>query len=83
MEKFDTLKPDNEITVKIFGPEGNTLYETTKSGYHNLDGAISDAIENAGLQINPEDCVFEVTNNTSEVSHKYRINAHGNLKLIV
>ena len=79
----DLLKRDDEVTVTIYGPEDKCLYKSSKTGYHTLDEAVRDSIENANLQINPEDCVFEVTNNTNGVSHKYRINAHGNLKLIV
>lgn len=83
MEKFDTLRLGNEVTVTILGPDDSHLYESTGSGYHSIEAAIQGALENANLNVNPEDCVFEVTNNDTGVSHKYRINAHGNLKLIV
>lgn len=83
MEKSDSLKTDNEVKVVILGPDDSTLYESTNTGYHNIESAINNALENASLNVNPEDCVFEVENLTSGVSHKYRINAHGNLKLIV
>lgn len=83
MEAFDTLKRDDEVTLSIYGPEGNRLYETTNTGYHSIESAINDALSSASLDVNPEDCVFEVTNKTTDVSHRYRINAHGNLKLIV
>lgn len=83
MEKSDALKLEDQVTVTIWGPDGSRLYEATNDGYHSIEAAISEAVDNAGLQLNPEDCVFEVTNNTTNVSHKYRINAHGNLKLIV
>ena len=83
MEKSDFLKPEDQVTVTIYGPDGSRIYDATASGYHNIETAINDAIANAGLEINPEDCVFEVTNLGTDVSHRYRINAHGNLKLIV
>lgn len=83
MEKFDSLKPNNQVTVTILGPDDSKLYQSTNSGYHNLESAVSDAIENAGLKLDPKDCVFEVTNDTTKVSHKYRLNAHDNLKLII
>lgn len=83
MEKSDFLRPDNLVTVTIWGPDGSRLCQSTNTGYHSIDVAIKDAIANAGLQVNPEDCVFEVANLTTDVSHRYRINAHGNLKLIV
>lgn len=83
MEKFDSLKPDNQVTVTILGPDDSRLYQATNTGYHSIEEAIREALANAGLEINPEDCVFEVSNLTTDVSHRYRINAHGNLKLIV
>ena len=83
MEKFDSLKPDNQVTVTILGPDDSRLYQSTNTGYHNIETAIRNALDDANLKINPEDCVFEVSNQDTGVSHKYRINAHGNLKLIV
>lgn len=83
MKTIDSLKRDDEVTVAIYGPDDTCLYSSTAKGYHSIEQALSEAIDNAKLEINPEDCVFEVTNKTTAVSHKYRINAHGNLKLIV
>lgn len=83
MENFDTLKLDNEVKVTIYGPDGAKLYESTGKGFHNIESAINQALENATLNVDPEDCVFEVSNLTTGVSHRYRINAHGHLKLIV
>ena len=83
MEKADLLKPDDKVTITIFGPEGNSLFESTDNGYHTLDQAVNNAISKANLNIDPEDCVIEITNHHTDVTHKYRINAHGHLKLIV
>lgn len=83
MEKADYLRPEDQVTVTIWGPDGSRLYQSTGTGYHNIETAIQEALANAGLTVNPEDCVFEVSNPDNGVSHKYRINAHGNLKLIV
>lgn len=83
MENFDSLKLGDQVKVTILGPDGGQLYQSTNTGYHSLESAISDAVSNANLEVNPEDCVFEVTNLTSDVSHRYRLNAHGHLKLIV
>lgn len=83
MEKIDSLKLDNEVKVTVFGPDGGELYKTTGSGFHSIEAAISQTLASAQLTVNPEDCVFEVDNETTGVSHRYRINAHGNLKLIV
>ena len=83
MEKMDSIKPDNEVSVIIWGPEGTELYKSNGNGFHTIEGAIKETIDKANLNINPEDCVFEVSNRTTSVSHRYRLNAHGNLKLII
>ncbi|MBD5280357.1 MAG: hypothetical protein HDS35_07425 [Bacteroides sp.] len=83
MEKFDSLKSEDQVTVTIWGPENSRLYQSTNSGYTSIEEAVRIAIANAGLIISPEDCVFEVTNQESLVSHKYRLNADGNLVQIV
>lgn len=83
MEKFDSLKSEDSVTVTIWGPEDSRLYQSTNTGYHSVEEAIRIALENAALVVKPEDCVFEVTNQNTFVSHKYRINAHGNIVLII
>ena len=82
MEKADTLKLEDKVRVLIFGPEGNELSDFEGSGFHSLDVAIESALSRANIGINPEDCVFRVTNETTGVSHRYRFNAHGHLKLL-
>ena len=83
MERTDLLKSDEQVTISIFGPDNSCLYKSTGTGFHTLDEAVKEILTKADIQINPEDCVFEITNDDTGVSHKYRINAHGNLKLIV
>lgn len=83
MEAIDSVKTNDRVTVTILGPDDSRLYQATDTGFHSIEAAISAAVENASLTVNPEDCVFEVANDTTGVSHKYRINAHGHLKLIV
>lgn len=83
MEKSDALKREDQVTVTIYNPDGSPTYQTSGTGFHSIEAAISEAIGGAGLKVNPEDCVFKVSNDTTGVSHRYRINAHGNLKLIV
>lgn len=82
METFDSLKPQDSVSVTIWGPEGSRIYQSTNTGYRSVEEAVSIAIKNAGLMISPEDCVFEVRNDETLVSHNYRLNAHGNLVLI-
>ncbi len=83
MEAFDSLKPQDPVSVTIWGPDDTRLYQSTNTGYHSVEEAIRIALANAGLVVSPEDCVFEVTNQDTLVSHKYRYNAHGHLVLIV
>ena len=83
MEKTDLLKREDQVTVTILGPQGESLYQTTGTGYHTIDEAVREVLAQANLEVNPEDCVFEINNQTSGVSHSYRLNAHGHLKLIV
>ncbi|MCH5229498.1 MAG: hypothetical protein J1F12_05825 [Muribaculaceae bacterium] len=83
MEKFDTLRLGNEVTVTIWGPDGSCLYKSTSDGDHTIEGAIEKALSEANLKVDPEDCVFEVKDHSTGVAHRYRINAHGHLKLIV
>ena len=82
MEKFDSLKPEEQVTVTIWGPEGSRLYQSTNSGYRTIEEAINLAIKGAALVVSPELCVYEVTNQETLVSHRYRFNADGNLVLI-
>ena len=83
METMDSIKIGDKVTVTIWGPGNSSLYKFSGTGFHSLETAIAAAISEANLEINPEDCVFEVTNDTTEVTHRYRLNAHGNLKLII
>lgn len=83
MEKADLLKPEEEVTITVFGPDGATLYKSTGKGYHRVEEAVEQTVNEANLDTNPENCVFEIYNHSTGVSHRYRINAHGNLKLII
>lgn len=82
METFDSLKPQDQVSVTIWGPENSRLYQSTNTGYNTVEEAVRIAINNAGLIVSPEDCVYEVRNDNTLVAHKYRFNANGNLVLI-
>lgn len=83
MEAIDSLRTEDQVKVTIYGSDGASLYQSTGTGFRSLEAAINNALENASLAVNPEDCVFEVANLQTDVTHRYRINAHGHLKLIV
>lgn len=83
MKTIDSLKTADHVTVTVWSPENTRLYRSTGTGFRSIEAAIKDTLEHASLTVNPEDCVFEVANQQTGVIHRYRINAHGNLKLIV
>ena len=83
MENIDSLKLGDLVTVTIFGPDNSILFKTTKNGFHSLESAVENAISESNLDVSPKDCVFEVKNDSTGVSHRYRLNAHGHLKLII
>lgn len=81
MKTIDSLHTADQVKVTVQSPEGKEIYQSTQTGYHNIEAAVEQAAANIGA--NPEDCVFEVANLTTGTTHRYRINAHGHLKLIV
>lgn len=83
MEKSDLLKIGDKVTVTILDPDNNVLYTGSDTVFHQIEQAITDTFKKSGLTIDPKDCVFEVSNDETGVSHRYRLNAHGNAKLIV
>lgn len=83
MREIDFIKPNDEVKIVIWGPDGNRLFESTNSGFHNLEMAVNNAVADSKLEINPEDCVFEISNLTTGITHRYRLNAHSHLKLII
>ena len=83
MEEKDSVRIGDEVTVSIFGPDGSLLYKTTKKGCHSIENVVEEAVSQSNIEISPEDCVFEVDNLTTGVSHRYRLNAHGHIKLII
>lgn len=83
MEEMDAIRREDKVLVTVWGPSGNCLYKSTNDGYHSLENAIQDTLSKSDIGINPEDCVFEVSNLSTGISHRYRLNAHGNIKLII
>ena len=79
MEKFNSLNPSDEITVTIWGPENSRLYQSTNSGYTSVEEAVRIALANAALIVKPEDCLFEITDQNTFVSHTYRLSPNYDL----
>ena len=80
---IDSLKRDDRVVITVYDAEGKPVYKTEGVGFHSLDQAIGGVIAEAGLSSEAENCVFEVRIDTTGVTHRYRLNAHGNLKRIV
>ena len=77
----DRLRPDNKVLVKVYEDTGELAAESKGTGFHTVLEAINATYDS--MADDKEDYVFEVSNLTTGVSARYRINAHGNLKLIV
>lgn len=78
----DLLRIGEPSTVAITSPDGQTAYTFNSSDLHRIDEAISRAFAASGLSGVPEDYVYTVTNDATGVSHRYRLNAHGNVVLL-
>jgi len=79
----DRLHPADKVVVKIY-EEGKLADTFTGAGFHDVAEAIHAAYRSTDRNADAiEDYVFEVDNAVTGTSARYRINAHGNVKLIV
>ena len=79
----DRLHPADNVVVKIY-EEGKLADTFTGAGFHDVAEAIHAAYRSTDCNADAiEDYVFEVDNAVTGTSARYRINAHGNVKLIV
>ena len=76
IRKEDVVRVDIEC-------DGRKVGEIKRGGFHTVAEAIEAAYAEEGASYPKEDCVFTVVNETEGTSERYRINAHGNVKLIV
>ena len=77
------LHAADRVQVEIY-LEGKEVGSYEGSGFHNVEQAVQDAVRRSGRSVeNIEDYVFRVTDLSDRTSARYRINAGGNLKLIV
>jgi len=75
------IHPDDVIDVVVEHPDGRKE-KVEVTDQHDIEGVIRAAYGLAGGE-NIETDVFRITDRTSGVTSSYRINAHGNVKLIV
>lgn len=77
------LHAADRVQVEIY-LEGKEVGSYEGTGFHNVEQAVQDAVRRSGRSVeNIEDYVFRVTDLSDRTSARYRINAGGNLKLIV
>jgi len=77
------LHPVDKVLVELY-LEGKETGRYEGTGFHTVEDAVGNAYEASGNKdIDIEDYVFRVTNLTDNTSSRYRINAGGNVKLIV
>ena len=77
------LHAADRVQVEIY-LEGKEVGSYEGTGFHNVEQAVQDAVRRSGRSVkNIEDYVFRVTDLSDGTSARYRINAGGNLKLIV
>lgn len=76
------LSPSDRVNVKV-ACDNRTVAEFTGTGFHNIEEAVNKAYEEVGASYPKEECVFTVIDASKGVESRYRINAHGHVKLIV
>lgn len=82
--EIDRLKPEDNVKVDITNIDGNKTATYTGSGFSNISDAIDAAYDtNANSLGDKEIYVYTVTDEASGISHRYRINAGGHVKLLV
>ena len=76
------LKEGDMVRV-IIDCDGRVVGNLEGRGFTDIATVIEAAYQAEGTSYPKEDCVFTVVDETTGTSERYRINAHGNVKLIV
>ena len=78
------IRPEDKVKVEFFDDNGKLIDEYEGSGFSNVEEAIAATRQQDGLNLpDSEAGSFTVTNLTNGTSRRYRLNAHGNVKLII
>ena len=77
------LNLEDRVRVDIINEDGQTLRTVDITGMHRIEEAILKAVASVPSIKNPEYYVFRVTDLSNDTSRRYRLNVHGNLKLII
>ncbi len=84
MVPHNHLSPSDHVRITVQGPNGGSHPSIESDGFNNVMQAIVTVCDTFGLTpADFADDTFLVENLTRNTSGRYRINAHGNLKLVV
>lgn len=78
------IMPDDLIKTEVFNADGEMVGQDTNKGFRDIIQAVKktfNAVTPPGTDI--RNYVFKVINLMTGTFQRYRINDHGNLKLIV
>lgn len=78
----DFLKKGDKVFVAMFDSEGKEVWSVNLIDVHNIADAITQAYAASPFENGPENYVFKVVNETTDVAHRYRLNADGNVVLL-
>lgn len=77
------LECSDKIEISAFNEDGKLLAAKKLEGVHSIEAAIEKLVESEKALNAPEDYVYLVKDLTNNTENRYRLNAHGNVKLIV
>lgn len=81
---INRVRPDDKVRVEIENVNGDVVSTYKGSGFSRVEEAIGAAYEYNSELLGPmADYVYSVGDSATGVCHRYRINAGGNVKLIV
>lgn len=81
---INRVRPDDKVRVAIENVNGDVVSTYKGTGFSRVEEAIDAAYEyNSGLLGPMADYVYSIDDSTTGVCHRYRINAGGNVKLII
>ena len=84
MSVINRLFPGNKVIVDVYNDDGVKVDTYQGADFHNVGEAIHAAYDSTDRNADDiRDYVFKVTDMTTGTHQRYRINAHGNVKLIV
>lgn len=69
--------------VEVFKENGDIIGTVKVSGVRSIEAAIEKALQQLPEATDPEAYVFKVSNLSDGTERRYRLNAHGHVKLII